>query len=250
VIAVVACCAGVGASAYFVAKHHGKGSPNATALDVFTPEPGSNPPLSRAIALPPEPAATLLRLPDGRAPEQGWPVVIALHGYGASGPRFTGFADWFTRHGFAVVVPSGPSVLGSDRYAWPDLATTGPYVDRALEATEPSAPLDRDCPLVAGFSQGAMRAIELALREESGVCGVLAVSPVGRVPGVTGTRRGRVPAFIVVGKGDATALETARNTEQAWRAASWPVRVVTHPGGHAPPSDWPGVLDQAVEFLR
>jgi polyhydroxybutyrate depolymerase len=110
-----------------------------------------------------------LRLPPGYAPTRTWPVLIAFHGGGDTGPGFeeltnlTALADQL---GVIVVYPSG--YQGSWAVGCNCTTADAAHIDdvqftRALIGQlEDSLAIDPDRVFVTGFSQGAMLVHRLA----------------------------------------------------------------------------------------
>lgn len=105
--------------------------------------------------------------------------------------------------------------------------------------------------VVAGYSMGALRALELGASEPERVAGVIAVGPyfpATAVPPLADALR--VPAAIVVGRRDehgwAGSEELARRLGAAGRRAQIAV-VPDH--GHAYPPDMPARLEAALAFV-
>jgi predicted esterase len=99
----------------------------------------------------------LLLKPMGRAPEGGWPVVIALHGFGGQGSDMMGVASLFTREGIVYVAPS----FGS--YA--PYPGSGPIESmlQILNDVNSQMPIDPDRVVLLGFSQGGTFAYRFSL---------------------------------------------------------------------------------------
>ena len=95
--------------------------------------------------------------PVGRAPEGGWPVVVALHGYGGQGADMMGVASLFTREGIAYVAPS----FGG--YApYPGNGPITPML-QILNDVNNQMPIDPDRVVLLGFSQGGTFAYRFSL---------------------------------------------------------------------------------------
>ncbi|MGY0231844.1 alpha/beta hydrolase [Longispora urticae] len=178
---------------------------------------------------PDEPAglrvAVLTAMPED---ERGGTALILLHGWGAPGDDMVGLGRLLARPGTRVFAPAGPlPEFGGGRAWWrldPDERPAWAWEDRAPADHVPNALVtaareavlgllatvrDRYAPdtvVVAGFSQGAMLALDVALRAEAGVDRVAALSGVLLADSLAGLhapgpRRPRV--LVAHGRSDA-----------------------------------------------
>jgi len=118
--------------------------------------------------------------------ERGGTAVVLLHGFGAAGDDLVSLARSLAQPRTRYVVPAGPLSLESGGRAWWQLKQRPTYdaeqelvVDRDALLRARAAVLgvlatvrERHAPkalFIAGFSQGAMLALDVALHESSGV---------------------------------------------------------------------------------
>lgn len=124
-----------------------------------------------------------------RRPTVQPPLLLLLHGYGASEHDLFDFADYVDPR-FYVVSARAPLALPWGGYAWyhlggapgrlvPDAATRAQAVD-LIERFVPSLPerlgTDPARTYVLGFSQGAIIGLALALRRPTAMAGLIAAS--------------------------------------------------------------------------
>ena len=112
----------------------------------------------------------LVHVPGDTQPGQALPLVLALHGYGSSGPRmepYSGFSSVADRYGFLVVYPSS-----SGRY-WNSTAAPGQandvrFLAELIDQLEQTMCVDPQRVFAAGVSNGgsmvALAACELSSR--------------------------------------------------------------------------------------
>jgi phospholipase/carboxylesterase len=195
---------------------------------------------------------------------QGALTIVLLHGYGAPGDDMVPLGEELARAVPArVVLPAAPRTWmgGPPGRAWferePSLARQQlPDAARALDGVlrtlaEEGVPAERV--VLAGFSQGAMMALERAMRtrvwgEGARPAGVVALS--GRpLPEMDGgfERLAGVPVLVSHGRSDAI-LPFSDGEEVARRAGTAGARVTFVPfeGGHAIPEV---VRARMVRFL-
>lgn len=247
-------------------------SPPAEA-EVATPVPGriAPPPAERptlpAAAADPTPRLHLLRT-SGRAagplpylvvePAGGvadLPLLVALHGRGARADRFASLVEDLALPVRAIVA-RGPLPFGRrGGRQWFDLsAPGGPDQVRArvsdltqllhkLRERYPGAPK----PVLMGFSQGAMLALQMLADAPEHLGGVVALS--GRLPLEPGAEKAAAnpPALLTTGTAD--HIITPQSTRAAARVLSargHGVEVFEFQGGHGVPTE---VLDRVRAFL-
>jgi len=99
----------------------------------------------------------LMLTPVGRPPEDGWPLVIALHGYGGQGANMMGIASQFTAEG---IVYAAPSFGGYAPY--PGDGPISPML-QILSDINDQIPIDPDRVVLLGFSQGGTFAYRFSL---------------------------------------------------------------------------------------
>lgn len=119
------------------------------------------------------------------------PVVIALHGWGASAHDLIGLAPMLFDGKAMVLCPQGPVRVpiggGMTGYGWFPLnmglpLDPAPFQDsaarlrRCLDEVLPRYPVDTKRTVVLGFSQGGVMAYELGLREPQRYAGLVALS--------------------------------------------------------------------------
>ncbi len=103
-----------------------------------------------------------LALPDGPAPEGGYPALMFFHGAGQSGKitlSNTGMVDTFLKNGWAVIAPDGEVREGRFGRGWsfrpgsPALRDEATFTREVLADAEQYG-IDRDRIMLGGFSIG------------------------------------------------------------------------------------------------
>ena len=189
-------------------------------------------------------AAGLLYVPAGVRPELPAPLVLVLHGAGATARHglelLLGQAD---DAGLVLLAPSSQArtwdlLLGG--YG-PDVA----WIDRALAEVFQRLPVDPSRLAVGGFSDGASYAISLGLTNGDLFSHVLAFSPGFAAPA---RRRGRPRLFLSHGTRDRVLPIDAcsRRLVPQLRQAGYQVRYREFDGGHVLPA---AVAQDAVAWF-
>lgn len=123
-------------------------------------------------------------VPEGSPPEEGWPVVVALHGMGGQGGQMLSIADTFLDAGILFVAPTfgGYEPNPGD----------GPIdvMNRILVEIGKTQPLQPRGAVLLGHSQGGSFAYRFSVRYPDKVAGVVtvgapefdAVNPVRTIP--------------------------------------------------------------------
>jgi phospholipase/carboxylesterase len=189
-------------------------------------------------------AGGLVYVPAGVGPELPTPLVLLLHGAGATAQHgldlLIGQAD---DAGLILVAPS------SQRETWdlllggygPDVA----WIDRALAEVFQRLPVDPTRLAVGGFSDGASYALSLGLTNGDLFSHVLAFSPGFAAPA---RRRGRPRLFLSHGTRDRVLPIHAcsRRLVPELRQTGYQVRYREFEGGHVIP---PAIVLDAVAWL-
>jgi len=189
-------------------------------------------------------AGGLLYVPAGVRPELPTPLVLVLHGAGATAQHgldlLIGQAD---DAGLILVAPS------SQRETWdlllggygPDVA----WIDRVLAEVFQRLPVDPTRLAVGGFSDGASYALSLGLTNGDLFSHVLAFSPGFAAPA---RRRGRPRLFLSHGTRDRVLPIHAcsRRLVPELRQTGYQVRYREFEGGHVIP---PAIVLDAVAWL-
>ncbi|MCB9598779.1 MAG: dienelactone hydrolase family protein [Sandaracinus sp.] len=182
-------------------------------------------------------------------------AVVLLHGYGARGDDLVGFAESLAAELPTVrfAVPAAPLSLGRGARAWFPIpnGARGPESRRAVQSSidgsreklegvlrtleHRGVPSERV--VVAGFSQGAMMSLDLALRGPERVRGVgfLSGAP---LPDWPMARAAGLPVFASHGSSDdILPLAETEPLITRLRAANAEVELETFQGGHSIPRE-------------
>ncbi len=197
-------------------------------------------------------ANTLVALPDGDPPADGWPNVVLLHGHNSSLKYQKGRARALADGGLAVVAVAGTVALANGNRGWPrdDVAAVDHHLSRWLERVAERHKLDGRRQFIGGFSQGAAYALRLLLANPGSYRGGLIMSLVETPSiGSEATKPALPPVWITAGQADPKAYQIAQDTAGRLRAIGTPVRLDLHIGGHELPPDWKQVLPSVARWL-
>ncbi len=111
---------------------------------------------------------------DGTGP---FPLLIVLHGRYSSAERDVPFWKSALKYGWILAMPQSSQPSSSLSFVWDDRAKAMDEVAGHLDSLVEKYPIDRDKIVIAGFSQGAARAIELVMSQRIKANGFIAVVP-------------------------------------------------------------------------
>lgn len=150
-----------------------------------------------AKALDGGPLTYFLIRPEGYSAETSYPLIILLHGFGASMYDLAGLAPAIDATGYMYACPNAPYPLdaggGQMGYSWstgrpgmPDLAERGPTTEERLagflDEVMREAGTEPGRVLLAGFSQGGGLALRFGLPRPETFAGLVAMSGAFRAP--------------------------------------------------------------------
>lgn len=218
-------------------------------------------PASPAAAAAPWGGLQVVQTGERAAGESGGTSVVLLHGWGARGDDLVPLARSLTRPGSRFVVPAAPLSRSQGGRAWWRLNQT-PRPEHALEEhpvpqrVHPAVLSARQAVLgvirtvrerhapkrlcVAGFSQGAMLALDVALHVEPPLDCVAVLSGLllrDSLGGLSRKRVGRPRVFIAHGRNDPVLpFATAERARDMLKRAGFDVRWLPFAGAHSIPS--------------
>jgi phospholipase/carboxylesterase len=209
---------------------------------------------------PDEPALQTVNVFE-RTEEHGGVAVVLLHGFGAAGDDLVSLAERLARPGSRFFVPAAPLPQGSGRAWWHFDADRPPHAsDEQLPAGfKPNAQLAKvrhavqrlltdiesryapDRLVLAGFSQGAMLSLDVALRAEPPVDRVGVLSGVMLVDSLSALRvphPSKPSIFASHGRQDPVLpFAGAEHACQMLERHGYPVEFHPFDGGHQIPSE-------------
>jgi predicted esterase len=209
------------------------------------------------------------------APAKGGRVLVLLHGFGGrpdAGSFSRAARVAAVRQGLRIFMPAGPEAYrggrawwGGDGRYWPahaggdeqgEVLGTDPPLATARRAVQAllkdvQAQFEPEALMIAGYSQGGMLAMDVALARDPPVDRVVILSSTmlaSSLPGLRAEGVARPPVFVVHGRSDTTVpFASGQRLLQLLQGRGHPVIWRTFDGGHQlPPRD---VFDEIVLFL-
>jgi phospholipase/carboxylesterase len=162
-----------------------------------------------------EPLVYSVRHPEGLTPDEGYPLLLLLHGYGSNEQDLMGLSPYLDAR-FLLVSVRAPHPLDTGGYAWfpLDFTPQGLVPDFAqavfarrqlvelLDELKSEYPVDPAQVFLLGFSQGASMAVGLGLGLAEAVSAVVSLSgycPPEVVPEVLASGLEGLPVFMTHG---------------------------------------------------
>jgi predicted esterase len=112
--------------------------------------------------------------PDGTGP---FPLLIVLHARSSSAERDLLFWKSAVRHNWMLAMPQSSQTSSPLSFVWDDREKSMNEIAKHLDSLIENYPIDTYKIVIAGFSQGAARAIELVMTERIKANGFIAVVP-------------------------------------------------------------------------
>lgn len=186
--------------------------------------------------------------PDGTGP---FPLLIALHGRYGNAER--DFSSWKSAiaHGWTLAMPQSSQPSSSVSFVWDDRQKAMDEIAHHLDTLIEQYPIDNNKIVVAGFSQGAARAIELVMSERIKANGFLAV-----VPGPIDLNQLGVWADsseargVLISGGRDPRYEMFQQIKAIFSQKELPLMFENYPEmPHVFPDDFEKVLQKGLEFI-
>jgi predicted esterase len=212
----------------------------------------------------------LVERPDLVAPPAGLPLLVALHGTDWSVQETVPFWRAALACGYVLAVPGSAQIaLAPGRFVWNDGHRAELEVTAQIERLVGEQRVDPDRIVLAGFSAGALRALQLAYGPAVHARAAIALAPwlplrhTRQSPAapparviISGTKEidelmsaRPVRTFIAVGENDTGAHEGALTLAERLRQRGVPVATEVIAGeGHRYPPEWDAILGRALEF--
>jgi predicted esterase len=193
----------------------------------------------------------IVERPDAVAPVQGLPLLVVLHGNNrtaeATVPEWTAAI----RKGFVLAVPGSAEIaLTPGLFVWNDGERAQRDVIGHVERLVREQRVDPERVVVAGFSAGSLRALQLAYGPGIHARAAIAVGPWIPIDEVDALASARpVRTFIAVGDRDRGGYAGSVALAERLREQEIPVRLEVIPGhGHDLPPRWDAMLGDALDF--
>lgn len=200
-------------------------------------------------------ATVEIHAPQGPAPTRGWPLVVALHGN--NGTPALEREQWrpLTDHGWLLALPGSSQPAWTPGYlVWDDRDRARRDVVDAIAKVNHQTEIDYARLVLAGFSAGGLRAIDIALDGEVRACGVITIAAfltdnlLSSMP-IAAENAGHLRVVMIVGERDSSAAGHRTLADRLVAAGATCVVDVRTGLGHSYPEDMHGTLTTAMRML-
>lgn len=196
----------------------------------------------------------LLTFEPEPVPAGRYPLLIALHGRGSCADLDKYFWMPVTKQGWMLALPQSSQLGSPNSFVWDDAAKTEAEMIVHFAEIIRKYPIDPERIILAGFSQGAARAIHLALKGVIRSRGFLAVVP-GKVllddlENLTRfAKDANLRGYLVAGGKD-PRYEVFQTAHRLLNANGIRCAMEEHPTiGHEFPPDFEQSLEKGIQFI-
>lgn len=122
-------------------------------------------------------------VPPGKAPAEGWPVIVYLHNFGDSARVTDNKKTFYSKLGYVYIEINGTQMLSENSFRWSTLnaESTQRAVQSSLAGIGQKTPLNRHQVYLIGRGQGALHAANLLAKYPQDYAGGLIISPYGKI---------------------------------------------------------------------
>lgn len=196
-------------------------------------------------------AKPLVIVPDGLDKSRPAPLIIALHGYGASGKDISGaWKSVAAQRGAILLCPQGVNAA-ADGFEWGNPREAEYIVLRALDQIARDYQIDPRRVVLSGFSQGGYMAFYLGAKYPQRFPGVIPVAGLYNqtVKLADAPPEKQARFVILVGEKD-NVLPQCRRAAADFEKANLRCKLNVYEGvGHAFPKERDAELNKALDFL-
>lgn len=194
----------------------------------------------------------IVERPHVVAPPQGLPLLVVLHGNNATAEETA--PAWRAALGSGVVLAvagSAEIALTPGLFVWNDGDRAARDVTGQIEQLVREQRIDPARIVLAGYSMGGLRALQLAYGSALHAVGVIVVAPWLPAREVEALAAAApVRTFLAVGDRDASGYEGSRLLAERLGALGVPVDLRVTPGhGHELPPGWDELLGEAIDLV-
>ncbi len=212
---------------------------------------------SDALDIPETPVDSTVLLPDGQAPDSGWPTVVLMHGYRGNPEDVVPIARLARDSAMAAIVLPAPIERGAGHYHWKlgHPSHTHRYLQHHLEriARTRDVSMQTSHVWLVGFSQGGLHGLHLVAKHPDRYRGLFAISPAGwtdvpdEIEHPEETRR-----FVITGgkREPDKYRQTFLDTRTLLKSDDLPLEIVDHDQGHEFPPDWRTLARETFQTWR
>jgi predicted esterase len=183
-----------------------------------------------------------------------YPLLIALHGRGSSVSLDKYFWMPVTKLGWLLALPQSSQLGSPNSYIWDDAEITEAEIVAHFAEIIQKYPIDLERVVLAGFSQGAARAIHLAVKGAIRARGFLAVVPgkvlLDNLEALTQAAKDKGLRGYLVSGGKDPRYEIIQTAHKLFNENKVACAIENHPDlGHEFPKNFQQSIQKAMEFI-
>ena len=186
--------------------------------------------------------------PDSIGP---FPLLIVLHARNSSPERDVPFWKSALKHGWILAMPQSSQPSSPLSFVWDDRERSMNEITKHLDSLVENYPIDTHKIVIAGFSQGAARAIELVMSQRINADGFIAIVPgtidideLDRWADSTNVKG------VLISGGRDPRYEMFQQVKEIFTQKDIPLMFVNYPEmAHEFPNDIEQVLQKGLDFI-
>lgn len=186
--------------------------------------------------------------PEGTRP---FPLLVVLHARNSSAERDVPFWKSAVRHGWILAMPQSSQPSSPLSFVWDDREKAMNEVSDHFNSLIDKYPVDINRIVIAGFSQGAARAIELVMSKQLKAKGFIAVVPgTVDIDEIHRWADSTQASGVLISGGRDPRYEMFQQVKEIFAQKNLPLMFENYPDmGHDFPNDFEAVLQKGLNFI-
>ncbi len=192
-----------------------------------------------------------IHVPEGKAPQGGWPVLVWLAGYGTEGSDSADLARNLAAGKVVFIGINGTEKLDDHSFRWSrtETKTTQDAVQNALTQADKQTQINHKNVVLIGFSQGSLHAAHLISEYSDYYTGALLASAGGKQKTISVPAPHNKRIIMTYGEKEYKSNRELDSQLQHYFAPSNQLQVYTHKGGHSFDHDWREKYNNYLDYI-
>jgi predicted esterase len=208
--------------------------------------------LVTVLAVPAQVDAKRVYDPSGNPPEEGWPILIYLRGYGVTQKAFDSLVELANDSGIAMVaLPVSKGASRGKKARWTALIEPAHAVAQAnLETLRSSGRYNPDRVFLAGYAGGGLHAALMVMAYPEAYQGALVASPaVAKQYPDTWDGRGQRNALFLIHAGSESRKDSVLFLRNIWGSGGGQFRAHEYPGLKGENIYWERAITEGLRWI-